>query len=89
MDFIITKEIKDKIEVAWGKKISEMDDDDAKEIVEEFLGIDIDYASFISDEEIYYEEYEECEETENNEDVAPGWNENYLNYIGMSMSDFV
>ena len=39
-----------------------------------------------------YEEYEvtsEFEDEEENEDVYPEWSEDYLNSLGMSMSDFV
>lgn len=42
-----------------------------------------------------YEEYEEYEvrhgelDEEENEDVYPEWSEDYLNSLGMSMSDFV
>lgn len=39
-----------------------------------------------------YEEYEvtyEFENKEENEDLVPEWSEDYLNTLGMSMSDFV
>lgn len=42
-----------------------------------------------------YEEYEEYEvrrdelDEEETEDVCPEWSEDYLNTLGMSMSDFV
>lgn len=39
-----------------------------------------------------YEEYEvtsEFEDEEETEDVYPEWSEDYLNTLGMSMSDFV
>lgn len=39
-----------------------------------------------------YEEYEvrhEFEDEEENEDVLPEWSEDYLNTLGMSMSDFM
>lgn len=43
-------------------------------------------------EELRYEECEvryELEDEEESEDVRPEWSEEYLNSLGMSMSDFV
>ena len=44
------------------------------------------------DEKLRYEEYEVRHEEldeEESEDICPEWSEDYLNTLGMSMSDFV
>lgn len=81
----ITKEMEDKIKAWWGVKIEEITDDIAVEIVKEFLDITPKYA-WVDDDEIYYPEEEEDEYDD--DDMAPEWSEEYLNTLGMSLTDF-
>lgn len=69
-------------------ELKTLSDNDAKAIVEEIEDVDVSKAWWDDEESIYYEVAEE-EETDNEEYIPRGWNERYLNSIGMSMSDFV
>ena len=82
----ITEEMEKKINKFWGKELSELTDEEAKEIVEDFLDVCVKDAWFSTEDEIYYTLEEEEEEAD---DVRPEWSERYLNTLGMSMSDFV
>lgn len=85
MTLIITEEMKEKIERWWKKPISELTDVDAITIVEEFEdAYNVKDAYFVTDEEIHYT----LEEEEEDDYVAPGWTEEYLNTLGMSKRDF-
>lgn len=58
----ITEEMEKKINKFWGKELSELTDEEAKEIVEDFLNVCVKDASFSTEDEIYYELEEEEEE---------------------------
>lgn len=85
--FEITDTIKDEIERIWGKPLNDIADDEAKDIISQFIDPveEITYASFSDEREIVYEIAEDDDEDE----PRPEWSESYLNYIGMSMSDFI
>lgn len=68
------------------KYFGEMTDDNAKEIAEELLEVNVDYAWISDDDTIAYELVEE--EENDPDDVSREWSENYLNSLGMSMRDF-
>lgn len=87
----ITDEMEKEIKKWWGKELTELTNEEAKEIVEEFKNIRVKYADFETDDfrEISYTEEEEEPEYESSDYVSKGWTEEYLNTLGMSMSDFV
>lgn len=60
------------------------DNDDAEELLES-KGIEASNVEFDGDDMITYYVEPEIDP----DDVERGWNENYLNSIGMSMRDFV
>lgn len=86
--FEITDTIKDEIEKIWGKPLNDISDDEAKDIISQFVDPveEITYASFSDEREIVYEI---AEEDEDEEEPTPAFTEEYLNHIGMSMSDFI
>lgn len=86
--FEITDAIKDEIERIWGKPLNDIPDDEAKDIISQFVDPveEITYASFSDEREIVYEI---AEDNEDEDEPRPEWSESYLNYIGMSMSDFI
>lgn len=86
MIFEITEELEKDINRLWGKPLSALTDDDAKAIVEQYTDILVKNASFTTENEIYYTEETEEENDEN--EVFPCWSEQYLNTLGMSLSDF-
>lgn len=79
----ISVELEQEITRLWGKPITELTDEEAKEIVENYTDTAVKDAWFMTDNEIYYTE-EEQEESE----IAPSWSEKYLNTLGMSLADF-
>lgn len=87
--FEITDAIKDEIERIWGKPLNDIADDEAKDIISQFVDPveEIIDASFSDEREIVYEIAEDDDEDE--DEPRPEWSESYLNYIGMSMSDFI
>ncbi len=86
--FEITDTIKDEIERIWGKPLHDISDDEAIDIIKQFIDPveEITYASFSDEREIVYEIAEDDDE---DEEPYPAFTEEYLNYIGMSMSDFI
>jgi len=82
----ITEEKKEYIKKYWGP-IEALGDDDAQEIAQEVIADEIIYAEFEDDETIRYE-YEVNDE-DYDDAPYPAFTEEYLNYIGMSMSDFI
>lgn len=87
--FEITDTIKDEIERIWGKPLNDIADDEAKDIISQFVDPveEIIDASFTEEREIVYTLAQEDYEDE--DEPRPEWSEHYLNYIGMSMSDFI
>lgn len=73
-----------EIERKYGP-IEALTDKDAKEIAQETIAEEITCAWFSDDESIYYE----YDDGEYEQEIPRGWNEEYLNNIGMSMRDFL
>jgi len=82
----ITEEKKEYIEKYWGP-IEALGDDDAQEIAQEVIADEIIYAEFEDDEIIRYEY--EINDEDYDDAPYPAFTEEYLSYIGMSMSDFI
>lgn len=84
MKFEITEELEKDINRLWGKPLSALTDDEAKEVIEQYTDVLVKDAWFSTENEIYYTE--ETEDEEN--DIRPSWSEEYLNTLGMSLNDF-
>lgn len=77
---IITEKMEKEVNKFWADR----KDEDAYEVVDNFLHITPAFAEWIADDEIAFI----AELDDDNDDVAPEWSDGYLNTLGMSLADF-